>query len=340
MSSTVVEQEKETSDNNNVQEAPKNKKKLTRMASKNSYYFGSMLEMRSPSKAKSGATSMKKVESLPAVLRKQKKTDDSDDDALIKESSFVVSAVKAKGGDSTKLKKNRKGKHHVKIEVIDGFIDTDELQSVLDSAEDSETEEEEGESSFHRHSRMVEKGNIDKNKNTGRTQSLHEDRSNKSSHNRTKTSSGFSRSFSKRLATGELANSSFNHPRIIYYCEVIYDGVSGQSVYGEDNIKIAEGQSYRKVINKSKTKVSTSWRSVHTINVQKAASDIGVRFLIIKVKKKNTNSVLATVDSTIGSFRVPLGGLRQNKTVDNWYVITKPPGVGKVRLKLTYKFQT
>ena len=62
-----------------------------------------------------------------------------------------------------------------------------------------------------------------------------------------------------------------------------------------------------------------------------------IRFLIIKVKKKNTNSVLATVDSTIGSFRVPLGGLRQNKTVDNWYVITKPPGIGKVRLKLTYK---
>ena len=144
MSSTVVEQEKETSDNNNVQEAPKNKKKLTRMASKNSYYFGSMLEMRSPSKAKSGETSMKKVESLPAVLRKQKKTDDSDDDALIQESSFTVSAVKAKGGDSAKLKKNRKGKHHVKIEVIDGFIDTDELQSVLDSAEDSETEEEMG----------------------------------------------------------------------------------------------------------------------------------------------------------------------------------------------------
>ena len=337
MSSTVVEQEKETSGNNNVQEAPKNKKKLTRMASKNSYYFGSMLEMRSPSKAKSGETSMKKVESLPAVLRKQKKTDDSDDDALIQESSFTVSAVKAKGGDSAKLKKNRKGKHHVKIEVIDGFIDTDELQSVLDSAEDSETEEEEGESSFHQHSSMVEKGNIDKNKNTGRTQSLHEDRSNKSIHNRSKTSSGYSRSFSKRLATGEFTNSSFNHPRIIYYCEVIYDGVSGQSVYGEDNIKIAEGQSYRKVLNKSKTKVSTSWRSVHTINVQKVASDIGVRFLIIKVKKKNTNSVLATVDSTIGSFRVPLGGLRQNKTVDNWYVITKPPGVGKVRLKLTYK---
>ena len=169
MSSTVVEQEKETSDNNNVQEAPKNKKKLTRMASKNSYYFGSMLEMRSPSKAKPGETTMKKVESLPAVLedkRKQKKTHDSDDDALIKESSFMVSAVKAKGGDSTKLKKNRKGKHHVKIEAIDGFIDTDELQSVLDSAEDSETEEEEGESSFHQHSSMVQKGNIDKNKNT------------------------------------------------------------------------------------------------------------------------------------------------------------------------------
>ena len=181
------------------------------------------------------------------------------------------------------------------------------------------------------------KDELDKNKNTGRTQSLHEDRSNMSIHNRSKTSSGYSRSFSKRLATGEFTNSSFNHPRIIYYCEVMYDGVSGQSVYGEDNIKIAEGQSYRKVLNKSKTKVSASWRSVHTINVQKVASDIGVRFLIIKVKKKNTNSVLATVDSTIGSFRVPLGGLRQNKTVDNWYVITKPPGVGKVRLKLTYK---
>ena len=59
--------------------------------------------------------------------------------------------------------------------------------------------------------------------------------------------------------------------------------------------------------------------------------------MLLSGKREILNSVLSHTDAVIGSFRVPLGGLRQEPPVDSWYVITSPPAIGKVRLRITYK---
>jgi hypothetical protein len=341
MSSTVVEDKESITASRKI----KGKKTLSKANSK-SYYFGSMMDVRSTEKLDIKKKPMTKTASLPTLVADKTKEDNEGDgsNALGAESSFGISVVKGKHNKEDKLKKNRRGKHHVKIEVVDGFVDTNELASDFDTGEDSEDEDydsrpgslREPRSGSHAYERGTASVSEIENVKFKRSVSVSTSISHgKKVDNHKKSRSGhFTQSFSRRIARNLDGTPNVLANRNIYYCEVIYDGVLVPGIYGEENMKVAEDVSYRRVVNKSKA--STSWKSVHTINVQKTASDVGIRYLVVKVRKKSSNSVLSNADTTIGRFRVPLGGLRQNETVENWYVITNPPGVGKVRLKATY----
>ena len=324
MSSTVVEDEESRNTSR--------KKTLKNANSLNSSYFNSMLDIQTTEKV----DIKKKKLSLPTTLDDKTKVN-NEGDMLRAESSFGISVVKGKNNQEDKLKKDRKGKHHVKIEVVDGFVDTNEVPSDFDIGEDSEDEDQysrgvslrEPRANSHAHEsrrRSSSASELIKGKLTRSVSvAVSPSHGKKGVNHKKNKSSHFSRSFSKRIVRNLDGTTHFLVNRNIYYCEIIYDGVLIPGVYGEEDMKVAEDVSYRRVANKSKA--LTSWKSVHTINVHKTASDVGVRYLVVKVRKKSSNSVLSNTDATIGRFRVPLGGLRQNETIDNWYVITNPPGV-------------
>ena len=85
------------------------------------------------------------------------------------------------------------------------------------------------------------------------------------------------KSTSDVLARAGKITSGITSTRSIYFCDVLYDGVLGQSVYGGDGIDVTENLSHRKL---NKSKASTSWKSV-TLNVRKIAADMGLRYAIV-----------------------------------------------------------
>ena len=292
--SSAVEEEEEAGDTlgslGSFKAETRPKKQLKKVASKNSYYFSSLPDLR---------VQNSDGNAVEDVARSKSATD------MKKKRSTQDSASGLAGTDNRSFRKNkRKGKHLVHIEVLDGFVEKT-LGGIGNTVDDVDDEDDDGRPSLRSVS-TPENLNSSRGHRSASVSGVRTHHSQVEGIVRQKSSSDV-------LARAGKNTNGISSSRSIYFCEVLYDGVQGQSAYGEEDIDVSEvlnvkHLSQRKV---NKSKASTSWKSVHTINVRKVVADIGLRYAIVRVKKKTVNSVLSNTDAVIGSFRVPFGGLRK-----------------------------
>ena len=224
--------------------------------------------------------------------------------------SLSYEIAKKPDGVDKVLKRRRKGKHEVTLEVLDGVCTSDHGTGAEVDQEYSEGSQSQRLSvtGLEMDAPPVE----DTMQYKRRSVSLPSDRANS-------TPSTLS----------------------IFVCDVYYDGILAESMIARDdeNGDANETQKQRGLSFSGKksslTSKAKSWNSKHFVDAGKTASDLGLRYLEMRVRRMHKRGLTSKMD-VVGGFRIQLGGLRQDEPTDRWYIFTEGPLQGKVRVRLTY----